>query len=425
MHPTRWIAPLLALATLSGPAFARAAAPPGIAALVGAIRANDITTLESIARGTAPPEQRALAHGTVLALRRDDAQAIAALQPMSRAPTDPTLRANALLVLASVYLREGRYRDCYDDIHSALELSPRSVHSGERQAMAFARALRSIPPMQILHAASGSLPFRRDRAGLIRVRVNIGARTQEAVLDTGANFSTISASTAQRAGVRMLPRAVTVGSSTKKSVPTQLGVARRVQIGAEVLSNVVFIVLPDSALTFPHGYRIPAIIGLPVLMRLERLEFSNSSAPTFSYGVRDGARPEHVDAHSNLLLAGLQPLVLAHVPGVPEPLRMELDSGANATGFAHNAVADARGLLRHAAQHALRFGGAGGVVTEHKALRLPHVALIIGGRRFTLQHVAVSSHSSVGSDGTIGEDILRQGSRWTLNFNTMTLRIEK
>jgi len=64
-------------------------------------------------------------------------------------------------------------------------------------------------------------------------------------------------------------------------------------------------------------------------------------------------------------------------------------------------------------------------VTEHKALRLPHVALIIGGRRFTLQGVAVSSHSNTGSDGTIGQDILRQGSRWTLNFKSMTLRIEK
>jgi hypothetical protein len=291
--------------------------------------------------------------------------------------------------------------------------------------MAFTRALRSIQPMQILHPAAGSLPFRRDRAGMIRVHVKIDGRPQEAVLDTGANFSTISASAAKRTGVRLLPQAVSVGSSTEQAVATQLGIAPRVQIGDTVLSNVVFIVLPDSALTFPHGYRIDAIIGLPVLMTLGRLQFSNSGAPTFSYGVRDSARSKQPDSHSNLLLSGLEPLVLAHVPGATTPLRMELDSGANATGFAHNAVEDAPVLLLHAAQHVLRLGGAGGVVTERKALRLPQVALVIGGRRFTLRNVAVSSRSSAGSDGTIGQDILRQGARWILNFKSMALRIEK
>ena len=416
------IALSVALWAVSLPGAYAHAAPDALAAAIGA---NDVTVLTTLAASAPTAVQRSVAEGALLALRHRDSRAIAELIPVTRSRATRDVRAQAYLVLANVYLLQQRYRESYAAIHSALELSPRSVQFSDRQTMAFTRALRSIPPMQTLHAASGSLPFRRDRAGMIRVRVKIGARTQEAVLDTGANFSTISASAARRTGLRILPRAVTVGSSTEQSVPTRLGIARHIQIGDTVLSNVVFIVLPDSALTFPHGYRIEAIIGLPVLMQLERLEFSNSGTLTLSYGVRDGTRPEQADAHSNLLLAGLEPLVLAHVPGVPTPLRMELDSGANATGFAHNAIADAPALLHHAAQHALRLGGAGGVVTEHKALRLPHVALIIGGRRFTLQGVAVSSHSNTGSDGTIGQDILRQGSRWTLNFKSMTLRIEK
>ena len=398
------------------------AAPDALAAAIGA---NDVTVLTTLAASAPTASQRSLAEGALLALRHRDIRAIAELMPVTRSRATRTVRAQAYLVLANVYLRQQRYRDCYAAIHSALELSPHSVHSGDRQTMAFTRALRLVPPMRIVHVASGSLPFRRDRAGMIRVHLKIGAHAQEAVLDTGANFSTISVSAAKRTGVRMLPRAVTVGSSTEQSVPTQLGIARRVQIGAAVLSNVVFIVLPDSALSFPHGYRIDAIIGLPVLMELGRLAFSNSGAPTFTYGVHRDVLPEQGDVHSNLLLSGLEPLVLVHVPGAPGLLRMALDSGANATGFTHNAVADAPVLLQHAAQHALHLGGAGGVVTERKALRLPHVALVIGGRLFKLTDVAVSSRSSAGSDGTIGQDILRQGSRWTLNFKSMTLRIEK
>ena len=428
MRMTRRIAPLIALAALGSPALARAAAPVEDARLVRAFRSNDVTTLASWARSATTTGQRALAEGALDALRRQDAKAIAMLLPVSRAPGDSTLRATALLALANVYLRDGRYRDCYDAIRTAAHLSPRSVHRGDAQNMGFAHALMAVKPMRVVRNVPGSVPIVRDRAGLMRIAVTLDAHPEQAVLDTGAQFSTVSASTARQIGLRMVRQMARVSSSTERSVPTRLGVARRLQLGHTVLANVVFIVLPDSALRFAHGaYSINAIVGLPVLLALRRTAFVHPrGAARLVFGARQHPAPPRPGAPApDLLLSSLAPLVLVRLPGVQAPLRMLLDTGANATLFAHNVVQADPQLLQHAATRRLRLGGAGGTKTDPHALRLPEVTLFIGTERFVLQHVAVRSGDHKSADGTLGEDVLRQGDRVILNFRTMQMRILK
>ncbi len=428
MRMTRWIAPLFALAALGSPALARVAAPVEDARLVRAIRSNDVTTLASWARSAATAEQRALAKGAVLALRRRDTKAIAMLLPVSRASGNLTLRATALLTLAQVYLRDGRYRDCYDAIRTAAHLSPRSVHRSDAQNMRFAPALLGVKPMRVVRNLPGSLPIVRDQAGLMRVAVTLDAHPEQAVLDTGAQFCTVNASTARQIGLRMVRQTASVSSSTQRSVPTRLGVVRRLQLGPTVLANVVFIVLPDSALRFEHGaYSINAIVGLPVLLALRRIEFVHpGGAARLLFGARQRPARRRAGAPApDLLLSSLAPLVLVRLPGVHAPLRMLLDTGANATLFAHNVVQADPQLLRHAATRRLRLGGAGGAKSDPHALSLPEVTLLIGTERFVLRHVAVRSGDHKSADGTLGEDVLRQGERVILNFRTMQMRILK
>ena len=95
----------------------------------------------------------------------------------------------------------------------------------------------------------------------------------------------------------------------------------------------MFIVVPDSDLPVPRRLRISAIIGLPVLMTLGRLEFLDSGAPTLLYDAQRNKPAGHSGTHSNMLLSSLTPLVLVHVPGSGALLRMELDTGSNITTF--------------------------------------------------------------------------------------------
>ena len=106
-------------------------------------------------------------------------------------------------------------------------------------------------------------------------------------------------------------------------------------------------------------------------------------------------------------------------------LRMLLDTGANATLFAHNVVQTDPQLLRHAATRRLRLGGAGGAKSDPHALSLPEVTLLNGTERFVLRHVAVRSGDHKSADGTFGEDVLRQGERVILHVRTLQMRILK
>lgn len=396
--------------------------------VLAAVNANDVTTLESLARSTATP-QRSLAAGALFALRHEDAKAISMLTAETRSTADHVMRATAYAALAEVYLRDQRYRACYSAFRAALHLSTHSLDLSERQDVGTCKALVDVKPMRVVRDTPGSLPITRDMYGLIRVPVTIGGRKHEAVVDTGAGFSTISSSAAKGAGVQMLSPGLTVGTASKKAVAMRLGIARRLQIGSAILTNVVFIVMPDSDLSFPHGYRVRAVIGLPVLMTLGRLEFVNSGAPRLLYDVPRGNRVRRAGSHSNMLLSGNTPLVLVGIPGISNSLRMILDTGSPSAMFSYNAVKEAPALFTRAKEHVLPAVGAGGVVKERRAMILPDVTLAIGARRFKLKNVPVDSPtsaiSSYGVDGIVGQNILRQSARWTLDFKTMTLGFAK
>ncbi len=404
-------------------------ASAAVPAVVVAANTNDLTALQTLSSTAATAQQRSLAAGALLALRNEDAKATAVLLPITRSAASRLVRATADVALAEVYVRDQRYRACYSAFRAAVQLSAGAISPGKRQDMADCQALAEVKPMHLTREQPGSLPITRDSVGLIRVPVEIDGRRHEAVVDTGAGFSTISASAAASARVRMLRQSLRVGTASKRALAMRLGVARQVRFGNATLTNVVFIVLPDSAMRFPDGYHVNAVIGLPVLMALgRRLEFVNSGAPTLLYDVPPGKPAGRAGSGSNMLLSGLAPLVLVHVPGALNPLPMELDTGAPSTVFDHNAVADAPILLAHAKRHVLQAVGAGGVVSEG-GLLLPEVTLTIGERQFALKNVpvypAASAISSYHIDGLIGQNVVRQGAWWVIDFKTMTLAFAK
>mgnify|MGYP004704243999 FL=1 len=256
--------------------------------------------------------------------------------------------------------------------------------------MAFAHALAGVKPMRVVREMPGSLPITDEKAGMIRVPVRIGDHTLGAMVDTGANMSAITTSVAERLGIQMLDQSASISSATERTVATRVGIAKRLQIGNVALENVVFIVLPDSKLSLPPSYRISAIIGLPVLMALGRLEIVNSGTPRLLYGISRVKTANDTEARPNILLSGLEPLVLVHVPGADNPLRMTLDTGSDRTYFTRNAMRDAPSLFAHAEHYVWHVGSAGKVATERRDLRLPETPFTIGGRRIVLKNVIVS-----------------------------------
>jgi predicted aspartyl protease len=390
------------------------------APVLAANDANDVVGLETLAKSAATPDERALAQGSALALRHQDAAAIAVLEPLTQNASDKDIRAAAYLALSAVTLRQGRYADSYRNSVAAKALRSKPFTIEENQDMDLAKSLEGEKPMTVRHQAAGRLAVTRDVAGLVRVAVAINGNSADAVFDSGAGFSTLSESCAKKLGLRILDRPTTVGSSSKDALATRVGVAERFQFGDAVLNNVVFLVLPDSDLTFGNGaYKIDAIVGLPVMEALGRVELAKeASGEALYYGHKPGAR-----AAGNLILNGFLPIVLAEADG-KAGLRLFLDTGATNTMLNSSAARDYPALTAAAMKDAATITGAGGSTKDDNAMTLPTLRLTIAGRVFNLVKVSMHSKLEPGHHGVIGQDILKQGKSWALDFETMSFTVD-
>lgn len=402
----------VALMGLVGPA---AAADPVTAAL----EAEDPIAVEALLRNPAglSPAQVGLLNGAAAAMRFDDEAAIEALTHALAVKTPRAAKRRALSMLGGVQLRANNYAAAAQALDAALAITDPGQTESDRHSLQQTRdlayALRAEPAQTHEPLREGQAAIKRDTADLARSIGSVNGIEQEFVLDTGAGYSTITRSTAARMKVRLLPDAITVGSTTSKAVPSQLGVAERVEIAGNTFRHVVFLVMADEALSFAGGaYKIDAILGFPVLARMGRIEFVKGpdgemlrvAVPSAPASVRD------------LYLDVLRPMTLVELAGVGR-VRLHLDSGARRSSLNATFSADYPAVVKDAPAKTSTIGGAGGSQTiDVRVLR--NVSVVADGRPRRLDAVDVSGEKKA-EHGTLGQDVLRAEGGFALDFNTM------
>ena len=244
----------------------------------------------------------------------------------------------------------------------------------------------------------------------------INGSAREYVFDTGANMSTIMRSEAIALGLRIVPAGIDVGSSTSVRVTADLGVADSVRIGAMHFHDVVFLVLDDALLTFPGGFRLPGIIGFPVIEQMGEIRMKGRSL--LSVPAVPTLRTE-----GNLLLDELT--LLTPVQWDRRPLLCRLDTGAEHTQVYERFYRSYRGAIDAASDTGTRkFGGAGGVVTT--PVRVVRGARLVAGDTVaTLNTLDVLIHSIARDetedylDCNLGHDVFDQFDEMIVNFRDM------
>ena len=378
------------------------------------IENQDVLALEALSREAVTPEERRLTQGAALALRHKDEAALALLTPFSQAGVSAEYRAGACLALSDIYLRQSRFAEAHAALQCVDEISP--LNGEAKQALAWSTILAAERPMRWEGASSGKLAASRDAAGLLRVTVAINGKEQAAVLDTDASFCVVSETVARRLGIRVLATGATILTSTRSDLPMHLGVADSLTFGDSVLRNVVFAVLPDSAVRYAHGYKMEAVIGLPVFVALGRVRFVRDGGwESLLYGHQPG---EEV-GEANMALSGLDPFVLVTVPKTGAVLRLAIDSAASNTMLNGTSLQDFPALREGASSGGTQWEGGGGVATDSKALTLGELTLSVAGQAFTLKRVSILSTTEPDRHGAIGQDLFKQAKRWTLDFDAM------
>lgn len=281
------------------------------------------------------------------------------------------------------------------------------------------KALAQTPPQTVIKQNT-KFPWRRDKADLLNIPVTINNNADEFIFDTGANFSTISKSNADRLGLEILPVSFDVEGASKSN-KSSLAVGESLKIGDIEFKNVVFLVIPDEQLSFPQiDYKIDGILGYPVISQFEEIHILQQSKQMFiTAASTDLTAP-------NLAMDNLTPLVLVKVND--QSLPFYFDTGAkssyfNSSYFSKNRAA----IMKDGLLDSLILGGAGGS-RKNNSYIVKDYMLHIGKNKIQMPEMHVMTAKTNLNDekayGTIGQDFIGRFSEMIISFKSMTLNFK-
>lgn len=362
----------------------------------------------------------AYALGVLANRRNQNAESLRLLEPLV-GQLDTARRHVALKTLADDYAKTYRYGAAADALRQLVRQSGAIMDSSER-ADVRANAdvfdlLRGAPPQRSSNPRAFSVPVRRDTIGLLETVVAVGSDSAWWIIDTGANFSTITESVARRLGLTVSSGAARTQGISGGYVPLRVAIIPELRLGPARFENVVAFVLADSALSIPitPPFQVTAVLGYPVLEALDRLTITPESVSVSPHPL--GAPT----LESNLFLEQLNPIMTVTVDGSTG--LYQFDSGASTTDLGVQFCAAYPRRVARAPKRQIHLAGAGGekVFPGYMIKNLP---MTIGGRTTTLDSVTVFSgvtHAPFEPFwGNIGQDVIRQFGGWTIDFRAMT-----
>ncbi len=334
------------------------------------------------------------------------ARGIVREQPGSAAAND------AYDILAKIYLRTGQYNrfiETYAEWATAFPNSPGVLSEKANEDKFRGR------PDQINGPRRRSML--RHAADSFTLPVTVNGKSGEYLFDTGAWQSAMTEEEAKRIGltIREGSRFITDASGT--TVPFRTAIAAEVVIGSIRFQNVSFAVFaaPPWAPLAEIG-----IIGMPILVHTGSIKWSKDGAVELGGPLPGRAVP-------NLVFNSHRLLLRADVAG--REVLTTFDTGASTTDLNADFAASFADLVaRDGKKGTQEINGIGGTQT-FESITLPEVLFIIDSKTVLLRpaHITLQRNELIGGDcclGNAGQDLLRQGSGFSIDFSTMTLRLQ-
>ncbi len=285
--------------------------------------------------------------------------------------------------------------------------------------------MADYPPQQLESTGHTRLKTVRSPIGSFDTVLQVNGIQAPWILDTGANFSLVSASLAGQLGLKVSEKtAQTKGGTNGLENTVHVALLPKLELGAATLRNVVLIVFDDASLNITYGpntsYQIHALLGYPVFQALGSATFTSDG-----YFVNDASSSD-TGTFSRMFMDKLTPLVEAGVKG--KKLLFDLDTGANGSELSkryHDAFPQQFSNLPLVS---VQVGGAGGT-RDRKLYRLPQLSIELGGQHVVLQDVPVAT-SLYGTElddsyGNLGRDIAAPFASFTVDFAKMRFSLGK
>ncbi len=278
----------------------------------------------------------------------------------------------------------------------------------------------SLPPQTFETTGDTRMETKKDLAGLINIKAGINGNDEDFIFDTGANFSTVSESFAKKIGLIFLEGRIEVGTATSVKVSSRLAYAPSLNIGSFKFKNVLFLVLPDEALSFAGGlYVINGIIGFPVIKEMKEIHFTDSE-------LYIPEKPKS-SSYSNLALNGFLPVIETFADS--DTLVFSFDTGAKRTIIYYPYYKKYKSIIDSKYEPVdIKVGGAGGDETL-KGYKINEMNFRISDGKTILKNVSLLSEQIKDKDeyieGNLGGDFFSSFKTMIINFEDMYVEFEK
>lgn len=376
--------------------------------------------LEKMPRGT----QRDYLAGLLANRRGQVSQSIELLQralPALRQAHD-SRAATALSILADDYTKIFDYRAAAKTYDELFALFPKEDHGGTKDDAGVLHLLAGVKPMTISWHEPTRIKTTRNAIGSRVAELEVNGVKEQWLLDTGANYSGISRSFAQRLGLKILPGYAQTGSGlTGLENRLQAAVIPAMQIGGATVKDVVVLIFDDANLNIhmgDHSYQINAILGYPVFQSMGTVTFTRDD----EFEAGPSANPSGTEIP--MYMRRLTPVVNLRANGVTLPFT--LDTGASGTELSvryYERFKQSNLSWKRAEEET---SGAGGNI-RRTIYEQPVLHLGIGSKTAVLKNVSITpAKTNSGLDelyGNIGQDMFANFDSITLNFAGMRFKV--
>ena len=207
-------------------------------------------------------------------------ESVRMLEPLvsSLATTNKERVVIALSTLADNYEKTFRYSDAAGTYEELERRFGSSMDEQERQRVSTEAArwnlLREAPSQSAEVKVPFTVPIKKNKVGLLEVSAELGRFHESLILDTGANLSAISASLAQRLGLKLSSAVATSRGIAGRKMTVHTAVIPELRLGDARSKKCCGHRGQREDLIVPElHYRIPGSIGFPVLSALGRITF--------------------------------------------------------------------------------------------------------------------------------------------------------
>ncbi|MGI8555727.1 MAG: retropepsin-like aspartic protease family protein [Pyrinomonadaceae bacterium] len=333
--------------------------------------------------------------------------------------------ADAYGILSDDYIKTYQYANAADTLKTLANdfktvLAPDEIKDHDNDYKLY-NAIRNVPPQTVSFGGDTQIQGIRDAAKLLNLPVEANGQQMNFIFDTGANLSTMSVSTANKLGLKTIEADFDVGSTTTARVKSKLAVLPTLKIGNMTIHNAVFLVFEDSALFFQRiNFQINAIIGFPIIEAMRQITLTRQDVMTIP------AHPQKKISVQNLCLDGLSPLVQGTYNN--EKMIFIFDTGAQTSNFYPPFFQSQKEQITK--NYQLQKTGVGGVGGSQQvdSYVLKDISIEIGGKIAHFPKInliaEVFNDQAKNYYGNLGQDLIKQFDKMTLDFEAMNITFE-